>query len=82
MSNAFNECSCSCFHVFFIVFIYAWVQWSYHCAGELNFGFVRLQTTTGVQQGDPLGPLLSSLVILKPLDEIREILDMFSSMVP
>ena len=36
----------------------AWVQWSYHTKGELRFGNHRIVASAGVQQGDPLGPLL------------------------
>ncbi len=63
-SNAFNECNRNC--IFDRVAkdlpeIYAWTQYYYHPAAELRFGSNRLLSTTGVQQGDPLGPLLFSL---------------------
>ena len=66
MTNAFNECSRSNFlsrcHAD-LPELFAWVQWCYCCAGELRFGPHRILSTTGVQQGDPLGPLLFSLVL-------------------
>ena len=66
MTNAFNEC---CRATFLsrchsdLPELYAWVKWCYCCAGELRFGPHRILSTTGVQQGDPLGPLLFSLVL-------------------
>ena len=52
--------------------MFAWVEWCYQSAGELRFGPHRLLSTAGVQQGDPLGPLLFSLVLLEILDEIDD----------
>jgi hypothetical protein len=49
------------------------MQWSYHSAAETRFGFHRLKSTAGVQQGDPLGPLLSSLVIMEIMEDIGDI---------
>lgn len=43
--------------------IYNWVQWCYCAEAELRFGINQLVATTGVQQGDPLGPLLLSLTL-------------------
>ena len=61
MTNAFNECSRTSFlsrcHSD-LPELFAWVQWCYCCAGELHFGPHRILSTTGVQQGDPLDPLL------------------------
>ena len=63
-TNAFNEC----YHTPFLSRLkkelpelFARVQWTYHTAGEVRFG-------AGVQQGDPLGPLLFSFVLLQFLD--------------
>ena len=63
LTNAFNEC---CRATFLsrchsdLPELYAWVKWCYCCSGELRFGPHRILSTTGVQQGDPLGPLLFS----------------------
>ena len=73
MKNAFNECNRSTFlHQLHkeLPDLFPWVFWSYHCAGELCFGKRCLLSKAGVQQGDPLGPLLFSLIVLDLLDEI------------
>ena len=73
MHNAFNECHRSAFlHRLRrdLPEIVAWVQWCYSSAAELHFGVHRILSTAGVQQGDPLGPLLFSLTLLELLDAI------------
>ena len=47
-----------------------WVHWCYSQPAELCFGHRRyhILASTGVQQGDPLGTLLFSLVLLEFLD--------------
>ena len=52
------------------------VSLSYHWCGELRFGNDVIRSSGGVQQGDPLGPLLFSSVILEPLDDIDDIPDL------
>ena len=68
MKNAFNECS----RTAFLSRVYKdfpeisrWVYWCYNQPAELHFGHRRILASTGVQQGDPLGPLLFSSVLLQ-----------------
>lgn len=68
MKNAFNECS----HTAFLSHVYEdfpeisyWVFWCYNQPTELRFGHRRILTSTGVQQGDSLGPLLFLSVLLQ-----------------
>ena len=76
MLNAFNECD----HTTFLCHLNnvlpeleAWVRWCYSCSGELRFGPHRLKASAGVQQGDPLGPLLLSLMVLELMDRVGEV---------
>ena len=46
--------------------ISAWIEICYHDEPNLFFAYNLLSSSCGVQQGDPLGPLLFTL-ILHPL---------------
>ena len=73
--NAFNECNCEIMLNEILEHFpeqLGWAQWSYCCAGELQFGHHRILSLAGIQQGDPMGPLLFSLVLCKLLREVKE----------
>ena len=40
-----------------------WATWCYSAPSQLQFGNATLQSSTGVQQGDPLGPLLFAAAV-------------------
>ena len=74
-SKAFIECSRG--HFLDVVErclpkIFAWKQYCYRTEAELRFGDSRILSSTGVQQGDPLGPLLLSLVLSQMLEEVEK----------
>jgi hypothetical protein len=52
--------------------ISAWVEACYGRRNPLLFGAHRLQCSTGVQQGDPLGPLLFALALQPLVARIQE----------
>ena len=71
--NAFNECNRDAFLDSILdtfPYLYGWIQWCYSCAAELRFGHHRLLATAGVQQGDPLCPLLFVLTLARMLNSI------------
>jgi hypothetical protein len=47
-----------------------WVLWCYDCPSKLFVEDVVLTSAEGVQQGDPLGPLLFSLAIRSAIDSL------------
>ena len=73
MKNALNECSHSAFfsHIADFPEISSWVGWCYSHPAELCFGLWRILVSSGVQQGDTLGPLLFSLVLMQYIDHVK-----------
>jgi len=51
--------------------LYHWVEWCYADDTHLVYGDFILKSREGVQQGDPLGPLLFALVIHTVLSRIK-----------
>ena len=49
----------------------AWVEWCYAEPSHLYFGNQSIESQSGVQQGDPLGPLLFSLALQPILSNIK-----------
>ena len=49
-----------------------WVEFLYGKAGRLYLGDGHIWSATGVQQGDPLGPLLFALVLHPLVHKIRD----------
>ncbi|KAL7610215.1 hypothetical protein Lser_V15G14394 [Lactuca serriola] len=49
-----------------------WVEFLYGQAARLYLGNTHIRSSTGVQQGDPLGPLLFAIVLHPLLHKIRD----------
>eukprot|EP00435_Cladocopium_sp_Y103_P050554 s2413_g15.t1 len=49
-----------------------WVKWCYGSCTTLQFGGAALQSAAGVQQGDPLGPLLFAAALQPVAAELRD----------
>eukprot|EP00973_Karenia_brevis_P084055 11662893-Karenia_brevis.AAC.1 len=50
----------------------AWVDFCYSSPSRLVFGSHTISSESGVQQGDPLGPLLFALALQPALRELAD----------
>ncbi len=69
--NAFNECDRATFlHSIreHLPELFGWSQYCYTTSSELRFGTHQILSSAGVQQGDPLGPLLFALTLRELLN--------------
>ncbi len=72
--NAFNECNRNTFLTRLeseLPALFNWAYWCYYHPAQLRFGHHALLSTSRVQQGDPLGPLLFSLTLSELLKMIK-----------
>ena len=49
-----------------------WVDWTYGASSHLQLGMHHISSQRGVQQGDPLGPLLFSLALHRAFTRVRQ----------
>ena len=73
LKNAFNRISRARMLELVLVHMphmYSWVEWCYAQDSNLTFSEFRIPSREGVQQGDPLGPLLFSIVIQELIKKI------------
>ena len=54
------------------LYISLWVEFIYGHAARLYLGDGHIMSATGVQQGDPLGPLLFALVLHPLIHQVRD----------
>ena len=74
LKNAFNNVSRAAFIALtrhYFPELSRWVEWCYGTTSALTYGQIRISSEEGAQQGDPLGPLLFSLVMLQVSEEIK-----------
>ena len=72
--NAFNECSWDTFLNRLekeFPELFSWAHWCYSIPARLHFGADTILSTSGVQQGNPLGPLLPRSLVAQILEHIE-----------